>query len=182
MPDRTTIAELLLAGRAGRRPHRRRPSVPARVMARLRPVTYDRMLAVGVEPAPGSPLDAHERRVTSAAERRAIVCTLRRVRRHGRGGAPLERAMPLHSANVGAAAGLIDRLILRLQAPQPVCARGMARLRLVLADGSGPLYRGGRGDLAGAPITPITMFIRIPDPEPLTILPAIHPAIAPMMM
>jgi hypothetical protein len=33
-----------------------------------------------------------------------------------------------------------------------------------------------------APTMPITMFIRMPDPPPLTILPAIHPAMPPMMM
>lgn len=38
---------------------------------------------------------------------------------------------------------------LRLHSPRPVTARGMARLRLLLADGGGPLYRFGRGDLEG---------------------------------
>ncbi len=33
-----------------------------------------------------------------------------------------------------------------------------------------------------APTTPMTMFIRMPEPPPLTSLPAIQPAIAPMMM
>jgi hypothetical protein len=33
-----------------------------------------------------------------------------------------------------------------------------------------------------APMMPMTMFIRIPEPPPLTIFPAIHPARAPMMM
>ena len=33
-----------------------------------------------------------------------------------------------------------------------------------------------------APMIPMTMFIRMPEPPPLTILPAIQPASAPMMM
>ena len=40
-------------------------------------------------------------------------------------------------------------MTLRLQSPRPVSARGMARLRLLLSDGVGPLYQFGRGDLAG---------------------------------
>jgi hypothetical protein len=30
-----------------------------------------------------------------------------------------------------------------------VSARGMARLRVVLSDGCGPMYESGRGDLSG---------------------------------
>ena len=39
-----------------------------------------------------------------------------------------------------------------------------------------------RNPPTSAPITPMTMFIRMPEPPPLTILPAIQPASAPMMM
>jgi hypothetical protein len=51
--------------------------------------------------------------------------------------------------NVTAAEHLIDRVTLRLHAAEPVSALGMARLRRILADGTGPLYRSGRGDLTG---------------------------------
>jgi hypothetical protein len=37
---------------------------------------------------------------------------------------------------------------LLLHSPRPVRARGVARLRLLLSDGTGPLYRSGRGSLA----------------------------------
>ena len=49
-----------------------------------------------------------------------------------------------------AAADLIDTVTLRLHSPRPVDARGMARLRLLLSDGTGPLYVAGRGDLIGS--------------------------------
>ncbi len=51
--------------------------------------------------------------------------------------------------NITAAEHLIDQVTLRLHSPRPVSALGMARLRLILSDGTGPLYRFGRGDLAG---------------------------------
>jgi len=38
----------------------------------------------------------------------------------------------------------------RLHAPVPVRARGIARLRMLLSDGTGPLYRPGRGSLGAA--------------------------------
>jgi hypothetical protein len=57
--------------------------------------------------------------------------------------------VPMHSANIASAKALIDEVTLRLHAPHPVSARGMARLRQLLSDGTGPLYRHGRGDLTG---------------------------------
>jgi hypothetical protein len=44
---------------------------------------------------------------------------------------------------------MIDDITLRLHSPRQVTARGMALLRILLADGGGPLYRYGRGDLYG---------------------------------
>jgi hypothetical protein len=55
--------------------------------------------------------------------------------------------IPLDRSAVAAAAETIDRVRMRLHAPRPVSARGVARLRLLLADGAGPMYRFGRGDL-----------------------------------
>ena len=57
--------------------------------------------------------------------------------------------IPLHSRNISAAEELIDAITLRLHSPKPVSARGMARLRRVLSDGTGPFYWYGKGDLAG---------------------------------
>ncbi|AFM17569.1 hypothetical protein Mycch_2808 [Mycolicibacterium chubuense NBB4] len=136
--------------RAGREPAGRRPPWTARLLARLRAAQYDRLVAVGVEPEAGSALAAHYLRLTSAAERDAVAGAFRRVLHDVRdAGAPVSFRAPLHASNVAAAEDVIERLTVRLHAPRPVCARGMARLRLVLADGAGPLYRVGRGDLRG---------------------------------
>jgi hypothetical protein len=62
---------------------------------------------------------------------------------------PFSSRIPVHPDNIAAAEDLIDTITLRLHSPRPVSARGMARLRLVLCDGCGPLYRCGRGDLSG---------------------------------
>ena len=53
----------------------------------------------------------------------------------------------VNAPNIVAAEDIIDSITLRLHAPRSVSARGIARLRLLLADGASPLYRYGRGDL-----------------------------------
>jgi hypothetical protein len=127
-----------------------RPSLAARVTARLRAYQLDRQLAVGVPAPAGSALAVHQERLTSAAEREAIARVLRQAVHHARaGGAPLSSRIPVHPTNIAAAEDLIDTITLRLHSPPPVSARGMARLRLVLSDGCGPMYRFGRGDLSG---------------------------------
>jgi hypothetical protein len=55
----------------------------------------------------------------------------------------------MHRADIASAEALIDEVTRRLHAPEPVSTRGMARLRQLLSTGTSPLYRHGRGDLAG---------------------------------
>ncbi len=61
----------------------------------------------------------------------------------------LSSRVPLNVPNIAAAEDRIDEVTLRLHSPRPVTARGVARLRLLLSDGTGPMYRYGRGDLEG---------------------------------
>ena len=98
----------------------------------------------------GSALAAHEARLTSSTEREAIARSLRATVADARGrGLLLSSRVPLHVPNIAAAEDVIDAVTLRLHSPRPVSARGMARLRQILGDGTGPLYRYGRGDLRG---------------------------------
>lgn len=135
---------------AGRAPGRTRPTMRARAVARLRAHRFDELLAVGETGPVGSALAAHEVRLTSRREREAIARTLRRSLRDARTHvSPLSSRIPLHLSNIRAAEDIIDAITLRLHSPRPVSARGMARLRRLLSDGCGPLYRFGRGDLRG---------------------------------
>ena len=127
-----------------------RPSLTARLAALLQAGRLDRMLAVGVPAPEGTALAAHETRLTSVAEREAIARSLRQVVHDANnGGTPLCSRVPVHQANITAAEDVIDRITLRLHSPRPVNARGMARLRLLLSNGDGPVYQFGRGDLEG---------------------------------
>jgi len=138
-----------VAGEALGRTAAHRPSVVARVIARLRADKFDHQLAVGVPAPAGSALAVHQARLTSTTEREAVARSLRQAVNDARSGAVFSSRIPLHSRNISAAEELIDRITLRLHSPRPVSARGMARLRRVLSDGSGPFYWYGKGDLAG---------------------------------
>ena len=151
MPNNKISPDLLsTASDVLRRPAAPRPSLAARLTARLHADQFDRQLAVGVPAPAGSALAVHQARLTSVAEREAVARTLRRAVHDAQaGGAPLSSRVPVHPNNIRAAEDLIDAITLRLHSPQPVSARGMARLRVVLANGCGPMYRFGRGDLSG---------------------------------
>jgi hypothetical protein len=151
MADNKISPDLLSTASDGlRRTAARRPSLAARVTARLRAYQLDRQLAVGVPAPAGSALAVHQARLTSVAEREAIARALRQaVQDSHAGGTPLSPRIPVHITNIAAAEDLIDRITLRLHSPRPVSARGMARLRVVLSDGCGPMYESGRGDLSG---------------------------------
>jgi hypothetical protein len=123
-------------------------SMTTRLAERLFAARFDRQLVAGVAPNPHSPLAVHVSRLAAAAERRALATTLRDaiIEAHSRR-AVVSSRIPLDRSAVAAAAETIDRVRMRLHAPRPVSARGVARLRLLLADGAGPMYRFGRGDL-----------------------------------
>lgn len=127
-----------------------RALLSARVTARLFAARFDRMLAVGVPAPAGSALAVHAARLSSADEREAIAPSLRRSVADARNGdASLSSRIALNVPNITAAEDRIDQVTLRLHSPRPVTPRGVARLRLLLADGAGPMYRYGRGDLEG---------------------------------
>jgi hypothetical protein len=151
MPNNKISPDLLsTAGGVLRRTTAPRPSLVARVTARLRAYQLDRQLAVGVPAPAGSALAVHQARLTSVAEREAIARALRLAVGDARAGAtPRSSRIPVDPSNIAAAEDLIDAITLRLHSPRPVSARGMARLRVVMSDGCGPLYRYGRGDLSG---------------------------------
>ena len=127
-----------------------RHTLTARLAARLFAARFDRMLAVGAPAPAGSGLALHAARLTSLDEREAIARVLRRSLHGARNSdARLSSRVPLNVPNIVAAGDRIDQVTLRLHAPRPVTARGMARLRVLLSDGTGPMYRYGRGDLEG---------------------------------
>jgi hypothetical protein len=113
-------------------------SITTRVIAELFATRFDKQLVAGVAPEPGSVLAAHVARLASAGERRELAEALHQI---------VCETHPVDRSAVAAEVGLIDQVVLRLLGPRPASARGVARLRLLLSDGAGPMYWSGGGDL-----------------------------------
>ena len=138
------------ASTADRTEYRRRPPIRVRLSARLRPGPLDMLLAVGAPTAPGSALAVRAARLTSDAERSATAGMLRRHLRDAAGRSVFASTrIPLHRRNIAEAKPTIEAIIRRLESAANIDARGMARLHRVLADGLGPMYAYGDGDLVG---------------------------------
>ncbi|GAY16990.1 hypothetical protein [Mycobacterium sp. shizuoka-1] len=123
-------------------------TLTARLRARMFAARLDRDIEAGIIPLPGSALAVHLTRLTSVAEREALARTLRQaladLHDTPRG---YSARIPVHPERLAGCRGVIDDITLLLHSPRPVRARGMARLRMLLSDGTGPLYRNGRGSL-----------------------------------
>jgi hypothetical protein len=148
-----TVSKLqppVLAGLANLQPPRlHTPSWRSRVIALRFAARLDRAVDRCEPVPPGSALAVHVERLTSTAERKLLADTLRSVLRATDHVPPgLSTIVPVHRGRVGAAADLVDEIRMLLDAPLPVRSRGVARLRLLLADGAGPLYATGRGSLS----------------------------------
>ena len=120
-----------------------------RLTARLLADFYDRKITAGAVAIPGTALAVHARRLITVAERESVARSFRKALCEARKPiTPWTARSWTHRPNVKAAAETIDAVTLHLHSPQPVKAEGMARLRLLLSDGTGPLYTSGRGDLS----------------------------------
>lgn len=120
-----------------------------RLRARLFAGRLDRELEAGAVPLPGSALAAHVARLTTVQERESLARALRHAmaeaQHHADAGVPLR--IPVNWESMIPCRDVVDDITLRLHSPRPVRARGMARLRILLSDGTGPLYQEGRGSL-----------------------------------
>lgn len=111
------------------------PNWVARLQARAFAAKFDRQVDEGVTPQPSSPLAAHIIRLTSTQEREDIARSFRRIL----DGGP-QLSISVLTNRIEECRNVIDDITLRLHSPRPVAAQGMARLRMILSNGSGPLY------------------------------------------
>jgi len=118
-----------------------RPSLRDRVTALLRRGRLDRALADGAGPESSPALALRARRLTDISNRRAIADALRGiVRQAQRVPSPSYiRVSPCHRRVKGSSRDLVQ-LADALSRPGPVAPCGVAQARLLLTDGTGPLY------------------------------------------
>jgi hypothetical protein len=116
----------------------RRVRMADRIAARVRVLSLDRQLAAGAPPESTAALTLRAQRLLRPQERKRMAQVLRDLVRH------VERspsiALPLARRHVLDAAPLFHRLAHRLDGAEPVDVRGVAIARLLITDGTGPLY------------------------------------------
>jgi hypothetical protein len=133
---------ILLSHDAGRRSVSiHRPTAPTRLLARIHSVELDRRLADGANPDSSALLSLRAQHLQSLASRRALALGFRRrLAAARRAPHPFDRRVPLARAEIRRNATLIEELATRLEAREPADPRGIARGRVLLCDGSSPLY------------------------------------------
>lgn len=122
-------------------------------VTQARTARYDAQVEAGTGAAAGSPLAAHYLRLSSRRERGDMVQALMMVMQDAglaHGDAVSTPRAPIRGDVVRESADVVQDALSRLAGPLPVRTRGVARLRMLLGDGRGPLYRCGSGSFAAA--------------------------------
>jgi hypothetical protein len=117
------------------------PGRLARAAARVRGISLDRALADGGDPASSPQLAARAALLTSPQSRAEIAASLERLVQAAQG--PQKRWWALsRTSGVLANSGELCALACLLRDGGPVYARGVALVKRLVTDGSGPAYRG----------------------------------------
>lgn len=128
-----------------------RPGWSTRLRARLLAHRLDRRIDSDAHVRPGGLLAAHQYRLSTRRERTDLARSLSLVVRDAvEGPDVLNPRVAVRTPEVLRHREVIEDVRRRLAGPAPVRVRGMARLRLLLADGRGPLYRQNAGSLNAA--------------------------------
>ena len=102
----------------------------------------DRRLAAGASPRGGPVLALRAQTLTARRSRERVADGLARAIHDARAGTPgFSAAVRPHREELLAASIVIGTLERRLRAAEPVSARGVALLRVLLSDGASSLYR-----------------------------------------
>jgi hypothetical protein len=112
-----------------------------RLAAHWRAGSLDGKLARGIAPDSDAALALRAHMLTEPAARAELAGQVQRVVDNARAGRPRQLGrIPTHDEAVLTAADEFDLVAERLRASGPVSARGVAQVRRLLTDGSGPLY------------------------------------------
>ena len=120
------------------RPHRVR--LRDRLAARLNAPLLDRELADGVPPEAGAALSLRARRLLDPAFAVGLARSLNRLLREACSGESPRARIPVRRDAVLQSADDVDALARRLLATDPLGVPGVARVALLLGDGTGPLF------------------------------------------
>lgn len=121
----------------------RRLSPARRLLALGEGRKLDAKLAAGADPDQDPMLAHRAARLTTSRSRRALAAAVRNLVARSERPQGLSAAAPLARANVLHERARLTQLADRLDGDRPVDARGVAATRLLLTDGTSPLYAGG---------------------------------------
>ena len=123
------------------------PPLLTRLRARATAAKLDRKVVSGAVPTPGGTLEAHVARLTSVRERESVARAFRHLLNVGETRSRALLRVPMLSRQINGCRAVVDDITMRLHSPRPVRAEGMARLRMLLSDGTGPMYCDGGANL-----------------------------------
>ncbi len=115
-----------------------------RVRARLRTSALDEQLAAGASPESSVALALHAGHLCRPQQRRLLARSLNEIALSCEAPARGRLKAPVCRHGVTRARPELAAVVERLAAAGPVDVRGVARIRSLLADGTGPLYREAR--------------------------------------
>lgn len=114
-----------------------------------RAAELDRRLAAGVSPWHSDELALRARRISRRRSRSRLADGLSRAVRAGEEVTGFSAAARPHPGEVLEARSRLLTIARRLRAPEPVAARGVAMVQMLLTDATSPLYQpAGQGALA----------------------------------
>src|SRR5581483_3534431 len=121
------------------------PGWLVRGLARVRARALDRALIEGVDPAASPQLALRARRLTSPRTRAAVASSLERLAVSEPDPGRRFQVLPFRTAGRANARQLAE-IAARLRDPAPVYSPGVARLRRLISDGTGPVYADRTGE------------------------------------
>lgn len=128
---------------------RARAGLPRRAAARLFAQSLDRQLTASSPPRAGALLNAHAARLTSSRERERLATwvdmLLSRALTPDRSSVTIGFIRPNYAPIADAQESMRRIIALLTDTSRPIGPRGVARLRRLLCDATGPLYWTGRG-------------------------------------
>jgi hypothetical protein len=117
-----------------------------RLAVRARTSAFDAALAAGTSPDSSVPLALHAGRLCEPTQRRLLARSVTRIVTASEAPARRRLAAPVCRSAVQTVRPQLAAVAGRLTSSGPVDVRGVARLRLLVADGTGPLYQPARAD------------------------------------
>ncbi len=117
-----------------------------RLVVWARASALDRALAAGISPESNVALAVHAGRLCEPAQRRLLAHSLTQIAAASTSPAGRRLKAPVCRPAVHRARAELSAVADRLVTTGPVDVEGVARVRRLLADGTGPLYRPGSSD------------------------------------